>query len=202
MKSFENTKLISDQVEPQELSVIMREFRSVLDKSVPGDVIELGCYEGTTSLFLQRELMKSKAEKKLWLYDSFEGLPNKSSADSSPAGLQFKTGELLASKQTLISNFKKSSLPIPRIKKAWFSDLKPSDLPDKISFAFLDGDYYASIWDSLSLVWPKLSEGAVVIVDDYSSEALPGAAKAVNDWLKRHPADLKVESSLAVIYRH
>ncbi len=96
-------------------------------------------------------------------------------------------------------NFKKAGLPLPKIKKAWFSELTPADLPDKIAFAFLDGDYYESIMDSLRLIWSKLSEGAVVIVDDYANEALPGAAKAVDEWLRNHKARLKAEQSLAII---
>ncbi|MDQ2973089.1 MAG: TylF/MycF family methyltransferase [bacterium] len=200
MAKFEGLTIISDQVDTKELSVVLRELRNTLDMTVTGDVVELGCYEGTTSLFLQRELVhRPKAAKSLWLYDSFEGLPEKSPEDSSPAGLQFIKGELLAKKQNLVVNFKKAGLPLPRIKKAWFSELRNEDLPAKISFAFLDGDFYESIFDSLKLVWPKLSAGAVIIVDDYSNEALPGAAKAVNEWLNTHKASIKVEQSLAII---
>ncbi len=224
MTQFEGHKLISDQVDSSELNVIVRELRDILKAQIEGDVVEFGCFVGTTSLFLQRSLNSSprtilgetksakiiapkafqglsleEQPRQLWLYDSFEGLPEKSQQDSSPAGLQFKTGELLASKQQLILNFKKAGLRLPKIKKAWFSELSPDDLPDKICFAFLDGDYYESIKDSLKLIWPKLSKGSVVIVDDYTNEALPGAATAVSEWLVAHKASLKVESSLAIL---
>lgn len=229
MTQFEGHKLISDQIDSIELTVIVRELRRVLEALVEGDAVEFGCFVGTTSLFLQRSLetfprtilgkpneeiaspkpfqglslenleKPEEQTKLLWLYDSFEGLPEKSKQDSSPAGLQFKTGELSASKKQLILNFKKAGLRLPKIKKAWFSELSPDDLPDKICFAFLDGDYYESIKDSLKLIWPKLSKGSVVIVDDYTNEALPGAATAVREWLVAHKASLKVESSLAIL---
>lgn len=229
MKNFGGYTLVSDQVEPEELAVIIRELNRVVKAGVEGDVVELGCYEGTTSLFLQRTLkqfstipriipgntlqddptdqkpfqglsLERRSARNLWLYDSFAGLPDKSSADSSPAGLQFKTGELHASKQQLIMNFKKAGLPLPKVKKAWFSELVPSDLPEKICFAFLDGDYYQSIMDSLKLIWPLLANGAVVIVDDYLNEALPGAAKAVDEWCKQLAVNtMRVEQSLAIL---
>lgn len=190
-------KLLSDQVSETEIAIILRELNRVLANEVAGDVVELGCYIGTTSVFLARAL--ANTHRQLYLYDSFEGLPEKSGADSSPAGAQFKTGELLAAKKRLIQNVKKANVPMPKIKKAWFNDLAASDLPELVAFAFLDGDYYQSILDSLKLVWPRLVPGATVVIDDYASEALPGVASAVNQWLTAHPAKLTVEQSLAIL---
>jgi O-methyltransferase len=187
---------INDQFNPRELNVLLRELRLVLQNNVPGDVVELGCYKGLTSVEMQRIIA---GRKQLFLYDSFAGLPPKVSKDASPAGEQFKQGELPASKQEVVKLFKKAGLSVPHIKKAWFSELVPTDLPEQIALAFLDGDFYESIKDSLKLVWPKLSAGAVVLVDDYQNEALPGAAKAVNEWLESHHAKLHIEASLAVI---
>lgn len=190
-------KLLSDQVSESEIIIILRELGQVMASRVEGDVVELGCYVGTTSVFLAEAIQKSS--KKLYCYDSFEGLPEKTGQDNSPAGDQFKKGELLATKKQFTQNFKKANLPMPIVKKAWFSELTPENLPNNIAFAFLDGDYYQSIKDSLKLVWPRLTKGAVVVVDDYASEALPGAARAVNEWLKTHSAKLQVEQSLAII---
>lgn len=115
------------------------------------------------------------------------------------AGEQFKAGELFATKKQLIANFKKAGLQLPVIHKAWFSDLKDQEIPTDIAFAFLDGDYYESIRDSFRLITPKLTKGAVIVVDDYASDALPGAARATNEWVNSHACRLKVEASLAII---
>lgn len=189
--------LISDQVSLAEVEIILSELAAVVDEGTVGDVAELGCYVGTTSLFLARFLRQTG--KKLYVYDSFEGLPEKVTQDLSPAGEQFKPGELSATKSEFIRQFKKAGLPLPVITRGWFKDVTSDRLPEKIAFAYLDGDYYESITDSLRLIWPRLAEGAVVIVDDYANEALPGAAKAVDEWLRRHPARLRVQSSLAII---
>ena len=189
----------NDQFNQRELDVLLRELRCVLVAKIDGDIVELGCYKGFTSLEIQRLLHTKQSKKRLYVYDSFMGLPPKVAQDNSPAGIQFTAGELPASKHEVIQLFRKSGLVLPNIKKAWFSELSAADMPDLISFAFLDGDFYESILDSLSLVWPKLALGAVVLVDDYQNEALPGAAKAVTQWLKNHPAKLKIEASLAII---
>src|SRR5690606_6598654 len=142
----------------------------VIENSVPGDVVEFGCYVGTTSVHLQRFLQGT--DRNLWVYDSFAGLPEKTEADISPAGEQFKAGALSADKAQFTRNFKQANLPLPHIKKGWFLDLAHDDLPEKIARAFLDGDYYHSISDPLKLIWPRLAPGAVVVVDDYLNEAL------------------------------
>lgn len=191
--------IISDQIDRAELRVILRECAKTLDKTVPGDVVELGCYVGTTSLFLQRLL--TGRSKTLHVYDSFAGLPPKVGADSSPAGEQFKQGELVATKAQLIKNFKQAGLPLPVIHKVWFEQLTPDDLPEQISFAFLDGDFYTSILSSLKVIWPKLAPGAIVVVDDYQTEALPGVAQALKEWRHGHSFNLRVEASLAIITR-
>jgi O-methyltransferase len=199
MDLLKNYPIISDQVTREELGRILELFEKVLKNNVQGDVVELGCYVGTTTLFLRRLLLAHKSDKTLHAYDSFEGLPPKTTEDASPVGEQFKAGELYAQRSAFVKHFKQAGLPLPIMHKAWFSDLTPGDMPDKIAFAFLDGDFYESIRDSLSLVWPRLAEGAIVVVDDYQSEALPGAKRAVDEWLKTHPARLQVASSLAIL---
>ena len=190
-------KLLSDQINERELEIILRELERVLNADVTGDVVEFGCYVGTTSVPVAQRLVTT--DKKLFVYDSFEGLPEKTAEDESPAGLQFQAGELAASKAQLIKNFKQAGLALPIITKGWFSDVSASRLPDEICFAYLDGDYYRSVLDPLKLIWGRLVPGAHILVDDYANEALPGAAKAVDQWLTSHPGKLRVEHSLAII---
>ena len=99
-----------------------------------------------------------------------------------------------------INNFKKAGLRMPTIHKAWFSDLTPEDVPENIMFAFFDGDFYESIADSFRVCEDKFSEGAVVVIDDYANEALPGAQRAVDDWCRRRGRGIdRVEASLTII---
>jgi O-methyltransferase len=195
----ERYPVISDQVSKEELSVIVRECERTLHRQIPGDIVEFGCYSGTTSLFLQRLLQEHGAGKTLHVYDSFAGLPPKGAADESPTGVQFRAGALTSSKADFIKHFKQAHLQLPIIHKAWFEELQPADIPVAVSFAFLDGDFFASITQSFHLIENRLTKGSVIVVDDYQSEALPGAKRAVDTWLKSHQAKLTVEASLAII---
>lgn len=187
-----------DQLSPEEILIIISNLREVLDNTVSGDVAEFGCFLGKTSVIMQSELVNS--QKELHVYDSFEGLPEKTKQDYSPVGEQFRPGELYATKKQLVRNFVKANLPLPVIHKGWFASLSTNDVPDKLCFAFLDGDYYESIRQSLELVWPALQSNAKVLIDDYNSEALPGVRKAVDSWITSHPIKyFQVQSSLAII---
>ena len=189
--------IISDQVEFSELEVILSELEKVLDLGIDGHVVEFGCYTGTTSLFIQRLLVAKKSTKRFFVYDSFDGLPDKTKEDESPLGVDFKRGELKTSKAQFIENFRKVGLPLPIITKAWFHEVEPERVPAKVCFAFLDGDYYKSIRASIDLIRNNLAKGAVVIVDDYDNPALPGANKAA-DQLNLIPKYIK--SSLGIFH--
>lgn len=191
--------IISDQVDVKELGVLLRELEKVLQSGVIGNVVEFGCYVGTTSLFIRRLLDAYDLTGEFHVYDSFAGLPEKTQADVSAAGEQFKAGELLAPRKTFIQNFKKAGLKLPIIHKGWFADIEPDDVPENIIFAFFDGDFYESIADSFRACDGKFHEKATIVVDDYSNEALPGAQKAVQEWLKQSRHSIVSEKSLGII---
>lgn len=169
--------------------------------STPGDFVELGCYRGDTSLLLARLLEDQHSLKTLFLYDSFEGLPAKTSADSSVAGDQFRAGELKVTKAEVVKRFKQSGLKPPIIKKGFFEQLNPDDIPLEIAFGFLDGDLYQSIKTSLQLTADRLSPNGLLVIHDYNNPELPGVSKAVEEFLQAKPGKfkLKQQSSLAIL---
>ena len=178
----------NDQVSEKETKKIVELASSCLE--MEGDFVEMGCYKGDTSLLLADVLQGM--DKRLWIYDSFEGLPEKGEQDESVLGVSFKAGELGVTKREVKQRFLKAGLPVPVIKKAWFKDLTEADLPDKIAFAFLDGDFYESIRDSLKLVVPKMVRDGVLIVHDYTNPALPGVSKAVDEFTRGKTFDFVI----------
>ena len=189
--------LISDQVNERQVSVILTEVQKVLGPGTEGAVVEFGCYIGTTSLFIRRLLDSAGKDREFHIYDSFEGLPPKSSHDASTTGEDFIAGELAVSKKQFLREFQKAHLQPPAVHKSWFADLGAQDVPKKIALAFLDGDFYSSIHDSLKLVVPRMQKGGVIVVDDYGREALPGAAKAVHEFFP--PERIRVAYNLGII---
>ena len=185
----------NDQVSEDETKRIIEVAKECL--TVSGDAVELGCYKGDTSLMLAEVIRGT--DKKLWIYDSFEGLPEKSEKDESVIGENFKAGALMVTKREVKERFLRAGLPVPIIKKAWFNELRYEDLPSEICFAFLDGDFYQSIKDSLKLVESKMAKNGVIMVHDYKNEALPGVAKAVDEWKKDKDVKFKEYQSLGII---
>ncbi|MDO5474834.1 MAG: TylF/MycF/NovP-related O-methyltransferase [Candidatus Saccharibacteria bacterium] len=167
----------NDQVSEGETEKIIELARKALESE--GDFVEMGCYKGDTSLVLA-EIIRGSG-KRLFIYDSFEGLPEKAKEDESVLGAEFQGGELFVSKREVKERFLRAGLPVPVIKKGWFSELTEADLPEKIAFSFLDGDFYESIRDSLRLVLPKMVPRGVLIVHDYTNLALPGVKRAVDE---------------------
>src|SRR5215469_10237950 len=88
--------IISEQVTVERLRLVLGGLEQVLEKDIPGDIVEFGCYIGTTSLFLRRmlDVFEQSDTRALHVYDSFAGLPPKQQQDNSVVGAQFQAGEL------------------------------------------------------------------------------------------------------------
>lgn len=205
-----STNMDAPQIPSSQMSIILAELRHILAAQIPGDITEFGCYDGTASLKLAQTLQALRSSRELWLYDSFEGLPEKTTADqvanANPSAARqsatFRPGTLRASRNDLLRKFHRANLPAPLVKKAWFDELDPQrDLPAEIAFALLDGDYYDSIRVSLALVAPKLTSQAIIVVHDYENPALPGVQRAVAELLAAHPGQfhLTTRSGLAIL---
>jgi len=131
---------------------------------ITGEIVALGYNDGRTSAIMQKTLDENKSKKKIYVYDSFEGLPKKHKKDGIS---KFRQGWCMKPEQKLINIFKKFDLKIPKIVKGWFNQTLQDKLPKKICFAHLDGDFYSSIRESLEGIYSRLPKGAIVVIDDY-----------------------------------
>ncbi len=168
--------------------------------SLPGDVVELGCYRGLTSILLQKTIEAHTSTATLFVYDSFEGLPEKSIFDEvgPEASMRIKKdnkkigkGWFTTSIEDLKGNFSLFKTKLPIICPGWFSETLPHMLPEKIVFAHVDGDFYSSVFASLEAVYPRMVAGGIIIIDDYCDpsfhenlNAYPGVKRACDAFLK------------------
>ncbi|MFA6760131.1 MAG: TylF/MycF/NovP-related O-methyltransferase [Sulfuricurvum sp.] len=182
-----STPLLSGMVTKSQVYIVLQNLQKTLDDGVSGDVVELGCNVGTTSVFIRKLLDEYKSTKAFHVYDSFEGLPQKLKEDETDLDRQYQEGSCKTSLEVFLGNFEKQGLEAPAINKGWFADIDDTRYPDEISFAFFDGDFYSSIMDSFSKVYPKLTSGARVIIHDYGWDPLPGCKKACDDFLQDKP---------------
>jgi len=168
----------------------------VLALNIPGDIVELGCFKGSTAIMMQKTLDQYKSKKEIYLYDAFMGLPKKQKEDGDT---YFKEGFCKTTKEDLIKNYKKFKVKVPYIHEGWFNDTLPTQLPDKICFVHLDVDFYSSTIEGLKYIYPKLSNGAIVVIDDYCDpkihnvhNVLPGVKKACDEFFRNKKEKMNV----------
>lgn len=172
--------IISTMVNEEQVRLILTKLQEA--EAISGDVVELGCNIGTTSIFLQTYL---NGAKKLHCYDSFEGFPEKSPQDyGADYHFEFKKGGCAVPELEFYLSFTKRGIPLPEIHKGWF---KNAEFPEKISFAFFDSDFYTSIRDSWEKVYPRLEKGAIVCIHDYDWDVLPAVKLATEEFLADKP---------------
>ena len=159
----------------------------VLKHDVPGDLIETGVWRGGATI-LMRGILKahSVTNRLVWVADSFEGLPV---ADYTryPRESNFdfhKMAELAVSLDEVRKNFERYDLLDDQVRflKGWFSDTLSTAPIDRLAVMRLDGDMYESTMDALVNLYPKLSPGGFVIIDDYN--AIKSCNDAVDDFRK------------------
>lgn len=150
-------------------------------ENIEGEIVEVGCHAGLTSVYFRRVLDECHSTKEFHAYDSFQGLPEKDKKDKgSEYGDVFKEGYFdMKGTWQIETRFKNEGLELPILHVGWFKD---QTYPDKIAFAFLDGDFYSSILDSLKCVWDKVSVGGYVFIHDYAWDALPGVERACREF--------------------
>lgn len=164
-------------------------IEDVLAKKVPGDVIETGVWRGGATIFM-RAVLKAHGvtNRRVWVADSFQGLP-RPNAEKYPADAgdeHYKHKELAIGIEQVRENFAKFGLLDDQVAflKGWFRETLP-DAPIKaLSVMRLDGDIYESTMDALVHLYPRLSPGGYVLVDDYG--AIPSCKLAIDDYRKAH----------------
>ena len=135
---FHNKQVDSSIINQEQIKKLVEYLLDTVENDIDGDVVELGCYVGESSKYLMKTLIETNSDKKLYVYDSFEGLPDLSKWEVN-SGWRHRT--LVTSEDVLTSNFIENNLPTPIITKGWFCDIPEDRLPEKISFAFRDGDF-------------------------------------------------------------
>ena len=147
-----------------------RLVKRVIADKVEGDLVECGVWRGGTCIFMQGILTEhNETHRQVWVVDSFRGLPP-------PI---YPIDPDLASVPCL-------AVPLPEVKhnfelynllgsnvhflEGWFEDTLPTAPIEKIAYLRLDGDLYKSTMDTLENLYPKLSSGGFIDIDDYPLE--------------------------------
>jgi O-methyltransferase len=134
--------------------------------------------------------------RSVWACDSFAGLPPPDAGRyPKDAGDPHHTfSHLAVSTEQVRANFARYGLLDEQVKllPGWFRDTLPSAPIERIAVLRLDGDMYESTTVALESLYPRLSPGGYLIVDDYG--AVPGCRAAVEDYRREHGVDEAVHA--------
>jgi len=167
----------------------------ILRSEVPGDLIETGTWRGGASIFMRSVLNAyGVTNRKVYVADSFEGLP-KPNPEKFPADAEdiHHTYDFLAvSLEEVKENFSRYGLLDDQVcfLKGWFRDTLPNLRSQRWSVIRLDGDMYESTHDGLFNLYPNLSIGGYLIVDDYG--AVKGCREAVEDYRRANQIEAPI----------
>ncbi len=180
----------------QRLDNLQHCVEDVLARGVPGDLIETGVWRGGATIFM-RAILKAEGvtDRTVWVADSFEGLPAPD-AEKYPADkgdIHHTFPELAVSLEAVKANFERYGLLDDQVRflKGWFRDTLPGAPIEKLAVLRLDGDIYESTIDALRSLYPKLSPGGYVIIDDFH---IPACRAAVSDYRRDHGITEEMES--------
>jgi O-methyltransferase len=155
----------------------------VLRRKVPGDLIEAGAWRGGVTI-LMRGILKAYGDRdrKVWVADSFQGLPPVNRAQN----VGWSEGQMAVSVEEVRENFANFGMLDDQVRflKGFFSETLPTAAVDKLAVFRSDADLYESTRDALVNLYPKLSVGGYAIFDDYMQ--LPGCRKAIDEYRAEH----------------
>jgi O-methyltransferase len=167
----------------------------VVSAAIPGDLVECGVWRGGSAMLTALALRDAGASRKIWLYDTFEGMPPPSDRDREEGGTP--AADRLAAEPRVAGAFNtwafatlddvkaqmaRTGESDVRYVRGRVEDTIPAEVPAEIGLLRLDTDWYASTKHELEHLWPRLSEGGVLIVDDYGY--WQGARDAVDEYFR------------------
>jgi O-methyltransferase len=156
----------------------------VIKRRVPGDLIEAGVWAGGATI-LMRGILKAYgiSDREVWVADSFQGLPAPNpDAYPADAGAEWHERDPLSVPlEEVKENFRRYGLLDEQVRflPGWFKDTMPTVADQSWAVIRVDGDMYESTMDVLRNLYPRLSPGGYLIVDDYAIEP---CRKAVDDF--------------------
>jgi hypothetical protein len=181
---------------PERVFALIEAVRYLTRRRVPGAIVECGVWRGGSMMAAARTLLSlGDTTRELYLFDTFEGMPPPGEHDVDHRGRTARAelaksspkdpssiwcyATLAEVEQALIS----VGYPRDRIHfvQGKVEDTVPSRAPNEIALLRLDTDWYESTKHELDHLYPRISRGGVLIVDDYGYWA--GARRATDEFI-------------------
>ncbi|HET8678809.1 MAG TPA: TylF/MycF/NovP-related O-methyltransferase [bacterium] len=188
---------------PEQAFALCHAVRYVIRARVPGAIVECGVWRGGSMMAAAYTLLlEQDASRDLYLFDTFEGMPPPSRHDVRWDGA--KADRVLAESDRADEEATWAAVSIDKVRGAMRStgydearvhyvaglveETIPQQAPASIALLRLDTDWYASTKHELQHLFPRISRGGVLIIDDYGY--WQGARRAVDEYFRDHRINL------------
>jgi len=175
---------------------LYKAVKYIIKNNIEGDLVECGVWKGGSSMLMAYSLLEAGvSDRKIYLYDTFEGMTQPGEMDGQEEKDQWESGKVSDTLNNMCyspieevkANMGKTGYPSDNIilVKGKVEETLPGKLPAAISLLRLDTDWYASTKHELIHLYPLLVKHGVLIVDDYG--AWQGARKATDEYFSSKP---------------
>lgn len=154
-------------------------FVEIVRDDVPGDLIETGVWRGGACIYMKALVETFNQKRKVYVADSFEGLPNPDArypADANPEWVELRP-LLAVSLEEVRENFKKYNLLDDDVifVKGFFEHSLSQVSAKALAMLRLDGDMYSSTIQVLDQLYERVSNGGFIVIDDFHLDACRAA---------------------------
>ncbi len=171
----------------------------VVRRRIEGDLVECGVWYGGSAMAMALTLQRlGAADRRLWLYDTFTGMPNPGAEDVnlltgqsmkdtwSPAATAGEQAQARSAEEVRAAVLDTGYDPsLVTVVEGRVEDTIPAQMPECVAVLRLDTDWYQSTKHELEHLYPTLEQGGVLIVDDYGH--FGGAQQAVDEYFAKQP---------------
>lgn len=191
----------------------IQSLQNVLHKinGIDGDIVECGTWRGGLAALILQHVLDNKLDKHLFIYDTFEGMPEPGDKDHPDALRRYnelKDGEYsdwcragISIVEDTLKQVASSYDDYCHLIEGKVEDTLEVFGPESIALCRLDTDWYSSTKIEMEVLYPRVVKGGYIIVDDYSD--WPGCKLAVDEYLAKVEGDynLSKEDGSLVIHK-
>jgi O-methyltransferase len=164
-------------------------------QGLPGDIVECGVWNGGSSALMGAACLYEEppVDRLIWLFDSFQGLPEPEERDGEKAQKGYFPGYCKGDQQKAREAFRNLGLSdnTYRIIPGWFDETLHNAHVTEIALLHIDADWYDSVRTVLDAFYDKVVPGGIIVFDDYGY--WEGCQRAVQDFFDTRGLNPKIQ---------
>ncbi len=195
-KAFDHIRLHGlSMVSDERLFATILACKHVIEQNIPGDFVECGVYKGGNAILAKMMFDAYGVDRKVWLFDTFLGMTKPQTIDvetssGEPAIVKYQNMDrgdhnewVFCPLDQVKANFSEAGLlddNVIFVQGDVLQTLDSPELPQAIAVLRLDTDWYESTKKELEVLYPLVTPGGALLIDDYGH--FRGSQKATDEY--------------------